>query len=164
MSNPMKMWNAWYSLSLQATRVAWEAQSVVMLRCMQIAAESARGRQTEASRMVTEKVAALAEALVAAATAAIEGRSSQQITKKALGVYKSAFRAPPLRSLPRTRRTRQPPPVPRRKRTSSLRLSRRAPRRHRSSSMLPISLTPRRSRLSRTHKTSLRGRLGDYWP
>ena len=30
----------------------------------------------------------LAEAQVAAATAAIEGRSNQQITKKALGVYK----------------------------------------------------------------------------
>jgi hypothetical protein len=88
MSNQMKMWNAWYSLSLQAARVAWEAQSVVMLRCMQIAAESAQGRQTEARRMVTEKIAALAEAQVAAATAAIEGGSSQQITKEALGVYK----------------------------------------------------------------------------
>jgi hypothetical protein len=61
---------------------------VVMLRCMQIAAESAQSRQTEARRMVAEKIAALAEAQVAAATAAIEGRSSQQITKKALGVYK----------------------------------------------------------------------------
>jgi hypothetical protein len=88
MSNSMKMWNGWYSLSLQAARVAWEAQSVVMLRCMQIAAESAQGRQTEARRMVSEKIAALAEAQVAAATAAIEGRSSRQITKKALGVYK----------------------------------------------------------------------------
>ena len=38
--------------------------------------------------MVTEKIAALAEAQVTAATAAIEGRSSQQITKQALGVYK----------------------------------------------------------------------------
>jgi hypothetical protein len=83
MSSPMKMWNAWYSLSLRAARVAWEAQSVVMLRCLQIAAESAQGRQTEARRMVTEKIAALAEAQVTAATAAIEGRSSQQITKQA---------------------------------------------------------------------------------
>ena len=65
MSNQMKMWNASYSLSLQAARVAWEAQSVVMLRCMQIAAESAQGRQTETRRMVTEKIAALAEAQVA---------------------------------------------------------------------------------------------------
>ena len=64
---------------------------MVMLRCMQIASESAQGRQTEARRMVTEKIAALAEAQVAAATAAIEGRSSQQITKKALGCTKSAF-------------------------------------------------------------------------
>ena len=88
MSNPMQMWNAWYSLSLQTARLAWEAQSVVALRCMQIAVESAQGRQTEARRMVTEKMAALAEAQVVATTAAIEGRSSRQITKKALAVYK----------------------------------------------------------------------------
>ena len=74
MSNPMQMWNAWYSLSLKTARLAWEAQSVVALRCMQIAVESAQGRQTEARRMVTEKVAALTEAQVAAATAAIRGR------------------------------------------------------------------------------------------
>jgi hypothetical protein len=83
----MQMWNAWYSLSLQTVRLAWEAQSVVALRCVQIAVESAQGRRTEARRMVTEKIAALAEAQVVATTAAIEGRSSRQITKKALRVY-----------------------------------------------------------------------------
>jgi hypothetical protein len=46
------MWNAWYSLSLQAARLAWEAQSVVALRCMRIAAESTQGRRSEAHRMV----------------------------------------------------------------------------------------------------------------
>ena len=38
--------------------------------------------------MVTEKVAALAEAQVAAASAAIEGGSSRRVTRKVLGVYK----------------------------------------------------------------------------
>jgi len=84
----MQMWNAWYSLSLQAARLAWEAPGVVALRCMKIAAESARGRRSEAHRMVTEKIAALAEAQIAAATAAIEGRSIRQVTKKVLGIYK----------------------------------------------------------------------------
>jgi hypothetical protein len=88
MSNPMQMWNAWYSLSLQTARLAWEAQSVVALRCIQIAVEGAQGRQTEARRMVTEKVVALTEAQVAVATAAIKGGSSQRITRKVLGVYK----------------------------------------------------------------------------
>ena len=38
--------------------------------------------------MVTEKIAALAEAQVAAASAAIEGGSSRRVTRKVLGVYK----------------------------------------------------------------------------
>ena len=38
--------------------------------------------------MVTEKVAALTEAQVAAATAAIEGGSNRRLTRKVLGVYK----------------------------------------------------------------------------
>jgi hypothetical protein len=88
MSNPIQMWNAWCSLSLQTARIAWEAQRVVALRCMQIAVESAQGRQTEARRMVTEKVAALTEAQVAVATAAINGGSSQRIARNVLGVYK----------------------------------------------------------------------------
>jgi hypothetical protein len=88
MSNPMQMWNAWCSLSLQTARLAWEAQSVIALRCVQIAAESGQGRQTEARRMVTEKIAALAEAQAAATTAAIEGGTCRQVTKKVLGVYK----------------------------------------------------------------------------
>jgi hypothetical protein len=41
--------------------------------------------------MVTEKIAALTEAQVAAATAAVEGSSSRQVTRKVLGVSKSAF-------------------------------------------------------------------------
>ena len=56
-SDLMGTWNAWYSLSTQAARLAWDAQAVVALRCMQIARETARGRQSETHRMLTEKVA-----------------------------------------------------------------------------------------------------------
>jgi hypothetical protein len=86
MSNPMQMWNAWYSLSLQTARLArrawWPSDAC------KLPFENAQGRQTEARRMVTEKVAALTEAQVAVATAAIKGGSSQRITRKVLGVYK----------------------------------------------------------------------------
>src|SRR6516162_5594549 len=36
-SDLMRTWNAWYSLSMQAARLAWDAQAVVALRFMQIA-------------------------------------------------------------------------------------------------------------------------------
>jgi hypothetical protein len=58
---------------------------------MRIATESAQCRQSEAYRMVTEKIAALTGAQVAAATAAVEGSSSRQVARKVLGVSKSAF-------------------------------------------------------------------------
>jgi hypothetical protein len=88
MSDPMQMWNAWCSLSLQPARLAWEAQSVVALRCMQIATESAQFRQKPIA-MVTEKIAALTEAQVAAATAAVEGSSSRQVTRKVWAFQKA---------------------------------------------------------------------------
>ena len=72
-------------------RLAWDAQGVVALRFMQIARENARGRQSETHRMVTEKIAALAEAQAAVAAAAVHGRS-HRVVKKALGVYKKRVR------------------------------------------------------------------------
>ncbi len=91
MSNLMRLWNAWYSLSMQMARLAWDVQGVVALRSMQIARENARGRQSETHRMVTEKIAALAEAQAAVAAAAVHGRS-HRVVKKALGVYKKRVR------------------------------------------------------------------------
>jgi hypothetical protein len=92
----MRTWKAWYSLSIQAARPAWDAQAVVALRCMQIARENARGRQSETHRVLTEKIAALTEAQAAAGTAAIRG-SSHRVAKKALGVYKKPVRRNKLR-------------------------------------------------------------------
>ena len=61
MPNPMQMWNDWFALSMQTAKLGWEAQGVMALRVMRMAARNP-GSQTEARRMVTEKVAALAEA------------------------------------------------------------------------------------------------------
>ncbi len=92
MSSPMQAWNAWCALSLQTARLGWEAQNVIALRLMRMAAQSP-GNQTEARRMVTEKVAALAEAQAAAAAAVIKGGKSHRVAKKVLGVYKKRVRA-----------------------------------------------------------------------
>ena len=92
MSNPMQTWNAWCALSMQTARLGWEAQSVIALRLMRIAAQRP-GSQSEGRRMVTEKVAALAEAQSAAATAVIKGGDSHRVAKKVLSVYKKRVRA-----------------------------------------------------------------------
>ena len=92
MSNPLQVWNAWCALSLQAARLGWDAQGVIALRMMRLATPNAGGR-TEARRMVTEKVAALAEAQTAAAAAVMKGGKSHRVAKKVLGVYKKRVRA-----------------------------------------------------------------------
>jgi hypothetical protein len=92
MSSPLQAWNAWCTLSLQAAKLGWDAQGVIALRMMRLATPSAGGR-TEARRMVTEKVAALAEAQTAAAAAVIKGGKSHRVAKKVLGVYKKRVRA-----------------------------------------------------------------------
>jgi hypothetical protein len=92
MSSPLQAWNAWCALSLQTARLGWEAQNVIALRLMRMAAQPAHN-QTEARRMVTEKVAALGEAQAAAATAVIKGGKNHRVAKKVLGVYKKRVRA-----------------------------------------------------------------------
>ena len=92
MSNPVQAWNAWCALSLQTARLGWEAQNVIALRLMRLATQSPE-RQTEARRMVTEKVAALAEAQAAAVTTVMKGGKSHRVAKKVLGVYKKRVRA-----------------------------------------------------------------------
>jgi hypothetical protein len=91
MSNPVQMWNAWFALSRQTAQLAWEAQGVMALRLMRMGAAGGRG-QTEVRRMVTEKVAALAEAQAAAAAATVGGGGSHHVAKKVLGVYRKRVR------------------------------------------------------------------------
>ena len=85
------MLNPWFAISYQATRLAWEAQNVMALRFMRLASGGAAGK-SEAHRMVTEKVAALAEAQTVATSAAITGKSGPVISKKVLNVYKKRVR------------------------------------------------------------------------
>ena len=77
---------------MQTARLGWEAQSVIVLRLLRMAARGS-GSQTESRRMVTDKVAALAEAQSAAATAVIKGGKSHRVAKKVLGIYKKRVRA-----------------------------------------------------------------------
>ena len=91
MSDPMKIWNDWFDLSVQATRLAWEAQNVIALRFMRIAAGGHRGH-SETQRMITEKIVATVEAQVAGAHAALAGGDGRRVTKKVMGVYKKRVR------------------------------------------------------------------------
>ncbi len=91
MASPLHLWRAWTALSLQAAQLGWEAQGVIALRMMRLAAPAASG-QREARRMVAEKFAAAAEAQAAAAAAAIRGGRHPQVAKKALAVYRKRVR------------------------------------------------------------------------
>jgi hypothetical protein len=86
MYNSLGRWNAWFALSSQAARVCWEAQAVMLLRGLRMAQGGAKA-EAEAQRMITEKVAALAQAQVAATVATLKGSKRHRVAKKALGVY-----------------------------------------------------------------------------
>jgi hypothetical protein len=86
----MQMLNPWVALSFQAARLGWEAQSVIALRFMRLKGGSAG--QSEARRMVTEKLSALAEAQTAAAIVAIKGGNGHAVAKKVLNVYEKRVR------------------------------------------------------------------------
>ena len=66
--------------------MSWEAQAVIWLRGLRIAQGGAKA-EVETTRMISEKVTALAEAQVAAMTAVLKGNKKHRVAKKALGVY-----------------------------------------------------------------------------
>jgi hypothetical protein len=86
------MFNPWLELSLNAVQMGMEAQSVIALRMLRLATGGAR-MEAEASRMVTEKVAAAAEAQVVAAVSALSGRSPNIVAGRALRVVRKRVRA-----------------------------------------------------------------------
>jgi hypothetical protein len=67
------MLNPWMALTLKAMQVGFDAQNVIFLRMMRLSAGGARG-QSEARRMVSEKIAASVEAQAAAVSGIIAGR------------------------------------------------------------------------------------------
>jgi len=89
--NPMQAWNMWARLAMHVAVTGFEAQSVMALRFMRLAAGGARA-QSEARRMVTEKVMALGEAQSAATVAAIKGDKGHRVATKVLRVYKRRVR------------------------------------------------------------------------
>jgi hypothetical protein len=66
--------------------MCWDAQTVVFLRSLRMAQGGARA-EAEAQRMITEKVAALAEAQLAAPAATLKGSKPHRVAKKALAAY-----------------------------------------------------------------------------
>ena len=86
------MLNPWLALTFQAARLTWEAQSVMALRLMKLSAGGSAAR-SEASAMVTEKVAALSEALAVATTATLGGVNGAHAAKRVLAVYQSRVRS-----------------------------------------------------------------------
>jgi hypothetical protein len=81
------MWNPWLQLTLDTARLGFEAQRVIALRMLRLAA-GGRSATAEAQRMVAEKVAALAEAQVAAAAAVARGGKHHTVARKMVGVYR----------------------------------------------------------------------------
>ena len=80
------MFNPWLSFGLRAWQIGLEAQSVIGLRMLRLAAGGARA-EAESGRMVTEKILAAGEAQLAAAAAAMRGRKKHVVAGKALNAY-----------------------------------------------------------------------------
>jgi hypothetical protein len=75
----MLFWKPW----LDAMRLGFEVQSVIALRLIKIAAGGAESN-AEVTRMVTEKVKALAEAQTAGAVALAQGKSVKVASRRAM--------------------------------------------------------------------------------
>jgi hypothetical protein len=86
------MFNPWFSLIFQTMQMGFEAQSVIALRMMRFAA-GGPAAQTEARRMITDKVAAGVEMQAVAASAIASGQKDTVIAGKVLGVVKRRVRA-----------------------------------------------------------------------
>jgi hypothetical protein len=84
----MLFWKPW----LDAMRFGFEVQSVIALRLIKIAAGGVASR-AESTRMVTEKVKALADAQAAGAVALAQGKSVKTATKRAMTPIKRRVRA-----------------------------------------------------------------------
>jgi len=73
-------------------QLGFDAQNVIALRMMRFATGGARG-QSEARRMVTEKIAAGVEAQATAVSGAITGQSDAVVAGKVLRVLQKRVRA-----------------------------------------------------------------------
>jgi hypothetical protein len=86
------VFNSWLLVISETMGLGFEAQGVIALRMMRFAAGGARG-QSEARRMIIEKVTAGIEAQTVAASALASGHKDTVIASKVLGVLKRRVRA-----------------------------------------------------------------------
>ena len=86
------MLNSWIALTLKAMQVGFEAQNVIFLRMMRLSAGGARG-QSEARRMVSEKIAAGVEAQAAAVSGIIAGRKEAVVAGQVIRGLQKRVRA-----------------------------------------------------------------------
>jgi len=84
--------NPWLELTFKTMALGVEAQTVIALRLMRLAAGGARG-QSEARRMVAEKMTALAEAHTAATASFLTGGKHHVAAGKALNAVRKHVRA-----------------------------------------------------------------------
>jgi len=86
------LFNPWFDVALKAIQLGVEAQSVIALRMVRLAAGGALA-QSETQRMVTEKFAAVAEVQTAVAAGFLNGHEDHVVASKALGAFKRRVRA-----------------------------------------------------------------------
>jgi hypothetical protein len=85
------MLNPWLASSFKIMQLGFDAQNVIALRMMRFAAGGTRG-QSEARRMVTEKIAAGVEAQATAVSGAFTGQSDAVVAGKVLRVLQKRVR------------------------------------------------------------------------
>jgi hypothetical protein len=86
------MLNPWLALTLRTIQLGLDAQNVIFLRMMRISAGGVRGRR-EASRMISEKIAAGMEAQATAASGVIAGRNDVAVASRVVRVVQKRVRA-----------------------------------------------------------------------
>lgn len=86
------MLSPFFSLSLEATRLAFEAQQVIALRMLQVWTGDPRAAR-ERDRMISEKITAAAVASMTAATALATGQSQVTVARRLVRGYSTTVRA-----------------------------------------------------------------------
>jgi hypothetical protein len=86
------MLNPWLALTFKAMQVGIDAQNVIFLRMLRLSAGGARG-QSEARRMVSEKIAASVEAQATAVSGMITGRKDTVVAGQVLRGLQKRVRA-----------------------------------------------------------------------
>ena len=82
----------WLALTLRTMQLGFDAQNVIFLRMMRLSAGGARG-QSEARRMISEKIAAGAEAQATAVSGVMAGRNEAAVAGQVVRRLQKRVRA-----------------------------------------------------------------------